>query len=141
MATILGIDYGRRRIGVAVSDPGGRIASPLSTIEASERARAIAAIRALASEHEASEIVVGMPRSLNGSLGPMAEETLDFVEEMRGALDMPVRTWDERLTTAQAERAMISADMTRAGRKRKLDKVAAQIMLQSYLDNGSRKND
>jgi putative Holliday junction resolvase len=141
MATILGIDYGRKRIGAAVSDPGESIASPLSTIEASERACVIAAIKALASEYEAAEVVVGMPRSLNGSLGPMAEEAQNFVEELRGALDVPVRTWDERLTTAQAERAMINADMTRAKRKRKLDKVAAQIMLQSYLDNRSRKND
>ncbi len=141
MATILGIDYGRKRIGVAVSDVGRRIASPLSTVDASDNAPAVASIKSLAEKHGADEIVVGLPRSMNGSLGPMARETMKFVEELRTSVDVPVQTWDERLTTAQAEREMISADMTRAKRRQKLDKVAAQIMLQSYLDSRSRKND
>jgi len=141
MSTILGIDYGRKRIGVAMSDVGRRIASPLSTIDASDNAPAVASIKSLAEKHGAGEIVVGLPRSMNGSLGPMARETMEFVEELRASVDVPVQTWDERLTTAQAEREMISADMTRAKRRQKLDKVAAQIMLQSYLDSRSRKND
>ena len=141
MATILGIDYGRKRIGVAVSDVGQRIASPLSTVDASDNAPAVASIKSLAEKHGAGKIVVGLPRSMNGSLGPMARETMKFVEELRTSVDVPVQTWDERLTTAQAEREMISADMTRAKRRQKLDKVAAQIMLQSYLDSRSRKND
>jgi len=141
MSTILGIDYGRKRIGVAMSDVGRRIASPLSTIDASDNAPAVASIKSLAEKHGAGEIVVGLPRSMNGSLGPMARETMEFVEELRASVDVPVQTWDERLTTAQAEREMISADMTRAKRRQKLDKVAAQIMLHSYLDSRSRKND
>lgn len=141
MSTILGIDYGRKRIGVAMSDVGRRIASPLSTIDASKNAPAVASIKSLAEKHGAGEIVVGLPRDMNGSLGPMARETMNFVEELRTSVDVPVQTWDERLTTAQAEREMISADMTRAKRRQKLDKVAAQIMLQSYLDSRSRKND
>ncbi len=141
MAIILGIDYGRKRIGVAISDVGQGIASPLSTVDASGNTPAVASIKSLAEKHGAGEIVVGLPRSMNGSLGPMARETMKFVEELRTSVDVPVQTWDERLTTAQAEREMISADMTRAKRRQKLDKVAAQIMLQSYLDSRSRKND
>ena len=138
MAVILGIDYGRKRIGVAASDVGAKIATPLTVIDAADRARAIREIARIAAEHEASEIVVGMPRSLDNTLGPMAVETTAFIEELRAALKVPVLTFDERLSTAQAEKAMIDADMTRADRKKRLDKVAAQITLQSYLDSRNK---
>jgi putative Holliday junction resolvase len=138
MAVILGIDYGRKRIGVAASDVGAKIATPLTVIDAADRARAIREIARIAAEHEASEIVVGMPRSLDGTLGPMAVETTAFIEELRAALKVPVLTFDERLSTAQAEKAMIDVDMTRADRKKRLDKVAAQITLQSYLDSRNK---
>jgi len=141
MAVIIGIDYGRKRIGVAASDIGAKIAAPLAVIDASDRARAIREIARIAAEHEASEIVVGMPRSLDDTLGPMAKETAAFIEELRGALKIPVLSFDERLSTAQAEKAMIEADMTRADRKKRLDKVAAQITLQSYLDSRGKQND
>jgi len=138
MAVIFGIDYGRKRIGVAASDVGAKIATPLTVIDAADRARAIREIARIAAEHEASEIVVGMPRSLDNTLGPMAVETTAFIEELRAALKVPVLTFDERLSTAQAEKAMIDADMTRADRKKRLDKVAAQITLQSYLDSRNK---
>lgn len=139
MAVVIGIDYGRKRVGVAASDAGGRIATPLAVLDGADAARAVARIKSLAAEHDAGEIVVGLPRSLDGSLGPMAKETLEFVERIKKAVNMPVQTWDERLTTAQAERAMLDVDMTRAKRREKLDKVSAQIMLQSYLDSRSKK--
>ena len=138
MAVILGIDYGRKRIGVAASDVGAKIATPLTVIDAADRARAIREIARIAAEHEASDIVVGMPRSLDNTLGPMAVETTAFIEELRAALKVPVLTFDERLSTAQAEKAMIDVDMTRADRKKRLDKVAAQITLQSYLDSRNK---
>jgi putative Holliday junction resolvase len=138
MAVILGIDYGRKRIGVAASDVGAKIATPLTVIDAADRARAIREIARIAAEYEASEIVVGMPRSLDNTLGPMAVETTAFIEELRAALKVPVLTFDERLSTAQAEKAMIDVDMTRADRKKRLDKVAAQITLQSYLDSRNK---
>jgi len=141
MAVIIGIDYGRKRIGVAASDIGAKIAAPLAVIDAADRARAIREIARIAAEHEAAEIVVGMPRSLDGTLGPMAKETAAFIEELHGALKIPVLSFDERLSTAQAEKAMIEADMTRADRKKRLDKVAAQITLQSYLDSRGKQND
>jgi putative Holliday junction resolvase len=138
MAAILGIDYGRKRIGVAVSDAGAKIASPLTQIDAAERARAINAIAKIAAEYEAAEIVVGLPVSLNESLGPMAQEAAEFAAQLRTAVKIPVNTFDERFTTAEAARSLIDADLSRAKRKRKLDKVAAQIMLQSYLDSGKK---
>jgi putative Holliday junction resolvase len=140
MAAILGIDYGRKRIGVAVSDAGAKIATPLTVLAAADRARAIRDITRLAAEHAAAEIVVGLPRSLDGTLGPMAKEVTEFVEQLRASAKTPVVTFDERLSTAQAERAMIDVDMTRAKRKERIDKVAAQIMLQSYLDSRSKQN-
>jgi len=135
MGVTLGIDYGRKRIGVAVSDAGGRIASPLTQIDAADRARAINAIAKTAAEYEAAEIVVGLPVSLNETLGPMAREVAEFAGQLRAAVKIPVNTFDERFTTAEAERSLIDADLSRAKRKRRLDKVAAQIMLQAYLDS------
>jgi putative Holliday junction resolvase len=140
MAVILGIDYGRKRIGLAASDVGGKIAAPLAVIDATDRLRAIREIARIAAQHQAAEAVVGMPRSLDGTLGPMAKETEAFVAELKAALKIPVVTFDERLSTAQAERAMIDADMSRAKRKERVDKVAAQITLQSYLDSRSKKD-
>jgi len=141
MAVIIGIDYGRKRIGVAASDVGAKIATPLTVIDATDRQRAIREIARIAAEQEAAEVVVGMPRSLDDTLGPMAQETTAFIEELRGALKIPVLSFDERLSTAQAEKAMLNADMTRADRKKRLDKVAAQITLQSYLDSRGKQND
>jgi putative Holliday junction resolvase len=135
MGVTLGIDYGRKRIGVAVSDAGGRIASPLTQIDAADRAHAIRTIAETAAEYEAAEIVVGLPVSLNDTLGPMAREVAEFAAQLRAAVKIPVNTFDERFTTAEAERSLIDADLSRAKRKRMLDKVAAQIMLQAYLDS------
>ncbi len=129
--TIIGIDYGRKRLGIAVSDAGHRIATPLTVIE---RRGAESAIRKIAEEQGATRIVVGLPVRTDGKPSAMADESAAFAEGLREQTGLPVEMCDERLSTAQAERAMLDADVSRARRKKSLDKVAAQIILQSYLD-------
>jgi putative Holliday junction resolvase len=131
----LGLDLGAKRIGVAVSDRSGTIASPLTVLE---RARSHAddhrRIAALVVEEEAEAVVVGLPLSLNGSLGPAAAGVQAEVGELTAALIVPVEMFDERLTTVSAERALIEARMRRETRRRVVDKVAAAVMLQAWLD-------
>lgn len=132
---ILAIDYGDRRLGLAISDPTGRIASGLPTIERSGPKEDVTdPLRRICQEQEVERIVVGLPVNMDGSHGPRAEISQAFARELREALDLEVETWDERLTTAQAERAMLAADLSRKKRKTRRDQVAAQILLQSYLD-------
>jgi len=129
--TIIGIDYGRKRLGIAVSDAGHRLATPLTVIE---RREAESAICKIAEEQGATGIVVGLPLRTDGKPGGMADEATAFAEGLREQTGLPVEMCDERLSTAQAERAMLDADVSRARRKKSLDKVAARIILQSYLD-------
>jgi putative Holliday junction resolvase len=134
----LGIDLGSRRIGVALSDPTRTVASPLEVLE---RQRTHAddhrAIVALAREHEAATIVVGLPLSLSGGIGPAARGVLAEVDEMQAAAgdDLAVKVFDERLTTVTAERSLGEAKMSRAERRDVVDKVAAAVMLQSWLES------
>ncbi len=132
--TIIGIDYGRKRLGIAVSDAGHKIATPLTIIERRGAELDASAIRKVAEEHGATGIVVGLPLRTDGKPSEMADEATAFAEGIREQTGLPVEMWDERLSTAQAERAMLDADISRARRKKSLDKAAAQIILQSYLD-------
>ncbi|MDR5694040.1 MAG: Holliday junction resolvase RuvX [Armatimonadota bacterium] len=136
---ILGLDVGTRRIGVALSDPLGISAQPLKVIEREGWDADLAKIRALVREWEVSCVVVGMPRSLNGSLGPQARMVEEFVAKLRDAIGVPVDTWDERLTTVAAERAMLEANVRRDRRRQRVDAVAAALLLQAYLDSARRK--
>jgi putative Holliday junction resolvase len=132
------VDLGSRRIGLALSDPGRRIASPHSVLQrAKRRVDDHRAIVAAARESEAAAIVVGLPVSLSGDLGPAARATLEEVEALQetAGLDLPVETYDERLTTVSAERSLNEARMTRDERRRVVDKVAAAVMLQSWLES------
>ncbi|MFW6162994.1 MAG: Holliday junction resolvase RuvX [Planctomycetota bacterium] len=133
---ILGIDYGDRRTGLAVSDEGGLIASGLATFECrkGDDRPLVEHIRALCEEYGVERIVVGLPINMDGRLGPRAQRTIEFANRLRNALGLDVETWDERLTTEQADRLMLAADLSRARRKRKRDAVAAHLILQSYLD-------
>jgi putative Holliday junction resolvase len=134
MPRILGIDYGERRMGFAVSDEAQLIALPLCVVAVlGPRQAAEEAVR-LVREKQAGAVVVGLPLNLNGTRGPAAEAVAKFVERLRPLIAIPVATWDERLTSKAAERALIAADVRRAKRKTVIDQVAAQIMLQSYLD-------
>jgi putative Holliday junction resolvase len=130
----LGLDVGDKRIGVALSDEGAIIASPRETLERKGTKKDVLYLLDLARREEVSEILVGMPFSLDGTAGPQAEKVGRFVEALRASSPVTVTTWDERLSTVVAERAMIEADVSRAKRRGALDRVAAALILQSYLD-------
>jgi putative Holliday junction resolvase len=134
---VLGVDLGTRRIGLALSDPTGTLASPLSVLARSgDRARDHRAIVAAAREHGADRIVVGLPRSLSGKSGPAEQSARAEIEELRAAApdDVTVDGYDERFTTVIAQRSLVESGMRRDARKQVVDKVAAAVMLQSYLE-------
>ncbi len=131
---MLCVDYGERRIGLAVSDKEGLFAHGLPTLDRRETPDAVAAIAQLAAERGAAEIVVGLPRSLDGSLGPAAARVQEFARELEARAGLPVAFVDERLTTARAHALMKQAGLKRKQRAQKADRAAAQMMLQSYLD-------
>lgn len=136
---VVGIDLGNRRIGVAVSDPGGVLASPHVVIErAGDRATDHAAIAAVVEETDAGRVVVGLPLSLDGSTGPAARAALEEVEALRQAVAVPVDVHDERLTTVSAQRSLRQAGVGQRAGRRVIDKVAAAVLLQSWLDGQGR---
>jgi putative Holliday junction resolvase len=131
----LALDFGDRRIGIALSDPLGLAASPLMTLERTSWARDFDRIRDLVRENEVRRIVVGLPLDMDGGKGARARLTESFMDRLRGATGLPVIPWDERLTTVQAERILLSGDVSRARRRQVVDQVAAVIVLQAYLDS------
>ena len=140
MPRILGVDLGSRRIGLALSDPSGTLASPLSVLARSgDHRQDHKQILAEAREHEADRIVVGLPRSLSGKLGPAEKATLVEIDELRAAAgdDFTIDSYDERFTTVIAQRSLVESGMKRGARKQVVDKVAAAVMLQSYLESSS----
>lgn len=134
MGRILAIDLGTRRIGVALSDPTGTIAAPLETITPAGERRAAERVADLCRSHDVAAVVVGWPRNMDGSRGPAARQAEAFAERLRTVLTVPVELWDERLSTAAAERTLIEADVRREERRRTRDRVAAAVILQGYLD-------
>jgi putative holliday junction resolvase len=133
---ILAIDHGTTRMGIAISDEMQMIAQPLEFIPADPFDRFMVRLKEILAEKEVGLILVGMPRNMNGSYGPAAEKVREFVAVLKESLVTPIQTWDERLTSAQANRFLIGADVKREKRKEKVDKTAAAILLQSYLDRG-----
>jgi len=134
---VLGIDFGKRRIGLAISDPSGTLARPLASLQASgdHVAQVAEAIERLAREDEGlGAIVVGLPSRLDGSANEQTAVVLAFVEELRGRVSMPVAVQDERLTSVEAESRLAVRDRDWRSRKKKLDAAAAAIILQEYLD-------
>ncbi len=134
---VLALDHGAKRIGVAISDELKTIAQPLEFIPAEPFEAFLARLTELVGQHEIELLLVGMPRNMNGSYGPAALKAQEFVARLKQALALPIRTWDERLTTVQANRLLIEGGVRRAKRKEKVDKMAAAILLQSYLDSQS----
>ncbi|MBI4169573.1 MAG: Holliday junction resolvase RuvX [Acidobacteria bacterium] len=134
----LALDFGDRRIGIALSDPLGLAARPLMTLERTSWGRDLARIGDLIRENDVRRIVVGLPLDMDGEKGGRARLTEAFMRRLRGATGLPVIPWDERLTTVQAERILVSADVGRARRRQVVDQLAAVIILQAYLD--SRRN-
>ena len=132
----LGLDLGSKRIGVALSDSAGRLATPYEVVaRTGDRERDHRRIAELAAEAEADQLVVGLPLSLDGSVGPAAESALAEGDELAGATGLPVAMWDERLTTVSADRDLLALDMKAPARRKVVDKVAAAIMLQAWLDH------
>ena len=132
MNPILAIDFGRARIGAAISDQLQLLAHPLETIPANERATS--RVAEIVREKNVDHVVAGMPRQMNGQIGAAATEVFQFVEKLRAILPCPVVTWDERLTTAAAQRALRDAGKKTRHTRGYIDQVAAQMILQSYLD-------
>jgi len=132
---ILSLDHGTVRIGVAISDDMLMIAQPEPFVPA-DPPEAIETYIQQRWEGQLKLILVGMPRNMDGSYGPAAEKVKAFVQRLQGKVEVPIRTWDERLTSAQANRVMIEADVRRDKRKQKVDSMSAAILLQSYLDAG-----
>lgn len=131
---LLGLDVGDKRIGVALSDESATLASGLTTIERVGPKKDRKAIAALVRGHQVADVVVGLPRLLDGSLGPQAQKILQFMEELRPAVKVPVVPWDERFTSVVATQALIEGGVSRRGRKSLVDKVSATLLLQGYLD-------
>ena len=131
----LGLDLGERRIGVAVGDSDGRVATPLTVLKRSgDRAADYRAVAALVAEWEAGIVVVGMPYSLDGTQGPAARAAADEAARLGAVLDVPVETYDERLTTVTAERRLAEQGLTGRRRRALVDQVAASVILQAWLD-------
>ena len=135
----MGLDFGSKYIGIAVSDQGGLIASPRESLRRTNLEKDIEHITSGAREEEVGAFVVGMPLSLDGSKGPQADKVMAFISKLQQMSKIHVTPWDERLTTVAAQRSLIEADVSRARRKKVVDKVAAAIMLQGYLDYRSIK--
>jgi putative Holliday junction resolvase len=132
---ILALDHGTKRVGIALSDELKMIAQPLEYFAAEPFADLLARLKELIRDKEVELILVGLPRNMNGSYGPAALKVQSFVGALRGALTVPIQTWDERLTSAQANRLLIQGNVRRDKRKKKVDQTAAAILLQSYLDS------
>ena len=135
MARIIALDLGQKRIGVAISDETETISSPLTTIPGDNTNRAIKGIKEIIDSRDVLKVIIGLPLNMNGSEGPKAMEALEFADKLRKKLLIDVVTFDERLTTKQGEDMLIQADVSRKKRKSVIDKIAAQIILQTYLDS------
>jgi len=136
MARRIGIDYGDRWFGLAMSDPTETIARPLEVVRGEEELwRRLEQLRR---EEDIAGFVLGLPLNMDGSVGPKARQVLVFKERLAERTGLPVEVWDERLTTVQAERSLREAGASRSRRRRDVDRVAAQILLQSFLDRQSR---
>jgi putative Holliday junction resolvase len=132
---VLAIDHGSKRMGIALSDETATIAQPLEFIPAEPFNDFLARLKHLIVEKQVDQILVGMPRNMDGSYGPAALKVQEFVAVLKETTAVPIKTWDERLTSAQANRMLIQADVRRDKRKQRIDAAAAAILLQSYLDS------
>ncbi|MDR3605276.1 MAG: Holliday junction resolvase RuvX [Syntrophaceae bacterium] len=135
----LALDMGSKRIGVAISDQSGIIAQALETIASTNPERDLRRVLEIVRDYDVTEIVIGVPYNMDGSEGHQVEKVRKFKDLISGNVTVPVYEWDERLTTVAAERALLEADMSRAKRRKVIDKVAAALILQGHLDR--RRNE
>jgi len=137
---VLGLDIGSKRIGVAVSDELGLTAQGMETLLSKGLEADVEQIVTLAIHHQVKEIVVGLPLNMDGAEGPQAKKVRTLIERISRKVEIPVREWDERLSTVAAERTLLEADMSRAKRRKVIDKLAAVLILQTYLDRQWNKD-
>jgi putative holliday junction resolvase len=135
---ILGLDIGSKRIGVAVSDELGFTAQGLRTLTFTDENTVLESIKKIAQEYQVTEIVVGLPYNMDGTEGRQAEKVRSIMAAIEQSVELPVVEWDERLSTVAAERVLLEADMSRSKRRKVIDKIAAVIILQGYLDRRRR---
>lgn len=141
---IMGLDYGSKTVGVAISDPLGFTAQGIETIvrkEENKLRQTLARIEALVKEYEVETIVLGFPKNMNNTVGDRAEKSLEFKAMLERRIGIPVVLWDERLTTVEAERTLMESRVRREDRKKYVDKIAAVFILQGYLDSLSMRQE
>jgi putative Holliday junction resolvase len=131
----MGLDLGDKTIGVAVSDPFGWTAQAVTVIRRTSQARDLAELQKWVGEYDITELVLGLPKNMDGSIGARGELSFAYAEWLKETLGLPVVLWDERLTTVAATRTLLEADVSRAKRKQVVDKMAAALLLQTYLDS------
>jgi putative pre-16S rRNA nuclease len=131
---LMGLDVGSRTIGVAVSDELGLTAQPIKTIRRKSKREDVKALKEIMAEFDIAKIVVGLPKNMDGTLGKQAETTFRWIKDLQEEINVPVITWDERLSTVGASRVLLEADLSREKRKKVIDKLAAVLILQGYLD-------
>lgn len=136
---IMGLDVGEKRIGIAISDEMGWTAQGHSVLTRINRDKDLKLLADLCTEYGVSQIVVGFPRNMNGTVGPKGQEILEYGQLLQDNLGLPVDYWDERLTTVAAQRLLVDANVTRQKRKKVIDKLAAVNILQGYLDRHAHK--
>ena len=135
---IMGLDYGSKTVGVAISDPLGITAQGIETItrkDENKLRKTCARIEALIEEYQVEKIVIGLPKHMNNDIGIRAEKSMEFAEMLKRRTGLEVQMWDERLTTMEAERTLIESNIRREDRKKYIDKIAAVFILQGYLDS------
>ena len=139
---IMGLDVGSKTIGVAVSDELGITAQGLKTVKRKAMEDDLRELYTIISQFQIEKIVVGLPKNMDGSLGKQAEFVLGWIEDLKNKIQLPVETWDERLSTVEATKTLLKADLSRKKRKGVIDKLAAVLILQGYLQQiGSRKDE
>lgn len=138
MIRILGIDFGEKRIGLALSDPLGFTAQGLETLQNTGKDKSLNAIAAICVQHGVTEIVIGLPINMDGSTGPKAKQILDLAPLLSEKSGLPVKTWDERLTSREGGRLMIEQGLSREKQKMNSDRLAATLILQNYLESRRR---
>lgn len=131
---ILGLDVGEKTIGVAVSDELGLTAQGVEVVRRTKLEEDLRRLAEIIDEYSVEEIVVGLPKNMNGTIGPRAEWVMEFVSVLESEFELEIKYWDERLTTVAADRTLIEADVSRKKRKKVVDKLAAMFILQGYLD-------
>lgn len=136
---IMGLDIGEKTIGIAICDPLGYTAQGITTVRRKGKESDIEELKKVCNEYQVEEIIAGLPKNMNGTLGPQSEKIIKFCDFIKERLTLPLKYWDERLTTVAANKAMLESDMSRSKRKKIVDKVAATYILQGYLDSIYKK--